>query len=75
ALFLTISYSKIMTAKTIGTKSVILGNIPYETSTFKVPVHALNTQCTISILSDAPLPLALVGLIWRGVFIQKTRGV
>lgn len=68
-------YRKVMTGRTLGTATARLGHIPSETGTFKVSIHALNTQCKISIVSTAPLPLAIVGLVWRGNFIQRTRGV
>ena len=69
------TYTKSMTGKTLGTLTSTLGKIPSETGTFKVSVHSLNTQCKISMVSKAPLPVAIVGLIWRGNFIQKTKGV
>lgn len=69
------TYTKSMTGKTLGTLTSTLGKIPSETGTFKVSVHSLNTQCKISIVSKAPLPVAIVGLVWRGNFIQKTKGV
>lgn len=41
---------------------------------FRVPVQSLNTAAKITIKSDFPLPLSLIGYTWRGAFIARARG-
>lgn len=67
------TYSYRMTSKEVGDYN--LGYMPWLSGVFRVPIQALNTGYTAWIESDMPLPLSIVGYMWRGNFVQKSRGV
>ena len=69
------TYTYSMTGRTLGAPSALLGRIAMDTGVFRIPVQAQNTQCAVSIVSDMPLPLSLVGFIWEGNFVQTSKGV
>ena len=50
-----------------------LNTLPFNTDKFKVPVQSLNTNCTITIESDAPNPVALIGAGWIGDYYRSTK--
>ena len=66
-------YTYRMTSKDLGEYE--LAEVSWLTGVFRVPVQALNTAYTAWIESDLPLPLSIVGYLWRGNFVQKSRGV
>ena len=66
------TYTYTMTNKTIG--SMAFGAVSFETGTFRIPGQAKNTSYARSIASDMPFPLALIGYLWKGNFIPKTKG-
>ena len=65
----------IMTARIITDKNNILGRVPSDTGVFKIPVQSLNTDATIDIRSDLPLPLSLIGFLWEGSYVARSKGV
>lgn len=67
--------SYVMTARNIGLETATLGRIPDDTGVFKFPVQALNTNVDIEIDSELPLPLSLIGFLWEGSFVPRSRGV
>lgn len=69
------TYTYRMTSRVLGTTSATLGKIPDDTGTFRFPVQALNTNCSITIESDMPLPLSLIGFLWEGSWVQRSKGV
>lgn len=64
-----------MTGRQIGMESATLGRIPDDTGIFKFPVQTLNTNATIDIDSELPLPLSLIGFLWEGSFVVRSKGV
>ena len=68
-------YSYQMTTRQLGTPETRIGVVPSATGTFKVPLQMLNTSCAISIESDLPLPLAIIGYLWEATFVPKSREV
>ena len=50
-----------------------LNTLPFNTDKFKVPVQSLNTNCTITVESDAPNPVALIGAGWIGDYYRSTK--
>lgn len=68
------SYTYRMTARNIGRETATLGQLQSETGIFKIPVQALNTNVDITIESNLPLPLALIGFLWEGSWVQRSRG-
>lgn len=65
----------LMTARDITNRNSILGSVPDDTGVFKFPVQAQNTDVTIDIDSDIPLPLALIGFLWEGSYVARSKGV
>ena len=65
----------VMTARNIGLETATLGRTPDDTGIFKFPVQALNTNVNIDIDSELPLPLSLVGFMWEGSFVARSKGV
>ena len=65
----------VMTARNIGLDTATLGRIPEDTGFFKFPIQALNTNVNIDIDSALPLPLSLVGFMWEGSFVARSKGV
>lgn len=66
-------YEYINTQRILGTPSATLGEILFATGTFKFPVQAENTKSVISLESDSPLPLSLVGAGWIGNYVRRSR--
>lgn len=66
-------YTYRMTSKGLGEYE--LADMPLTSGTFRVPVQSLNTSYSLWVESEMPLPLSLIGYLWRGNFIQKSRGV
>lgn len=65
----------VMTGKQIGFNSATLGKLADDTGVFKFPVQTLNTNVQIDISSELPLPLSLIGFLWEGSFVARSRGV
>ena len=69
------SYGYAMTSKILGTSSSLIGKMMSETGRFDVPIHKKNDSVTISVVSDKPVPLSIIGLNWDCLYTTKTRGV
>jgi hypothetical protein len=67
------TYTYTMANKRLG--EMTFGDISFATGTFRIPVQAQNTDASIAIESDMPLPVSLIGYLWKGSFIPKTKGV
>lgn len=67
------TYNYTMTAKQIG--MMRFGQGTFDTGTHRIPVQSMNTACDIVLISDMPFPLALLGFMWKGSFIPRSRGV
>lgn len=61
------------TSRLLGTLNNVLGKMPFTTGTFKFPVASLSTNCSISVETDAPLPVSLIGAGWIGNYIRRSR--
>lgn len=59
------------TAKVLGEAHLKLGAYNVETSKFKFPIQDQNTEVTISIKSDNPLPLNIISGGWEGYYIRR----
>ena len=66
-------YTYRYTSRILGTLTNILGNIPQDTGKFKFPIQSQNTECTITLSSDYPLPVCIVGAGWVGNYVRRTR--
>lgn len=67
------TYHYMMTSKLLG--HTVLGEITFNSGTFRVPIQSLNTAYKAWVESTFPLPVSLIGYIWYGNFIAKTKGV
>ena len=67
------TYSYTMTGKALNTTKI--NNLALESGVFKVPVHTLNTNCTINFSSSYPTPLSLIGAGWDGMFYKRTKDI
>lgn len=61
------------TSRVLGTANNTFGKMPFTTGSFKFPVQSLNTNCVISLETDAPLPVSLIGAGWVGNYIRRSR--
>lgn len=66
-------YTYEFTSRDLGTLNNILGTMNFNTGKFKFPIQSQNTECTISLYSDTPLPLNIVGAGWVGNYVRRTR--
>ena len=66
-------YTYEFTSRELGTLNNILGEMNFNTGKFKFPIQSQNTECTISLYSDTPLPLNIVGAGWVGNYVRRTR--
>lgn len=64
-----------MTSRILGTASATLGIQPSGTGQFRVPIQSQNTKTEITLHSSEPLPLSILGFIWEGSFISRTKEV
>lgn len=61
------------TSRVLGTLNNTFGKMPFTTGSFKFPVQSLSTNCVISLETDAPLPISLIGAGWIGNYIRRSR--
>ena len=66
-------YTYEFTSRLLGTLSNVLGSMPFTTGTFKFPIQSLNTNCQISLETDSPLPISLIGAGWLGNYVRRSR--
>lgn len=69
------AYGYAMTSKILGTYSSSLGKMMSEVGQFDVPIHKKNDSVTISVVSDKPVPLSIIGLDWDCLYTTRTKGV
>lgn len=67
------TYEYTMTNKKIGTMR--FGSVPLLTGVFRIPIQAENTAYECTLASDSPFPLALLGYVWKGSFVPRSKGV
>lgn len=61
------------TSRLLGTRFNILGAMPFTTGSFKFPVQAKSENAVISLETDTPLPVSLIGAGWIGNYQRRTR--
>lgn len=69
------TYTYVYSGKTLGLASSTIGAANLETGKFRFPVLARNTDVTIELKSDAPLPLSLLSADWEGMYVKRSKGV
>lgn len=68
-------YEYINSGYIIGTSKAIMGKTNFTTASFSVPIQSLNTNCVISLYSDKPQSVAIVGAGWIGNYNRRTRRI
>ena len=66
------TYEYEMTARLLGSNANTLGSLPIETGKFIVPIQGDSREVTITVESDTPSPLALVGFGWEGNYVERS---
>ena len=66
------SYEYEMTARLLGSAKNKIGEMALETGQFKFPVQSLNTNCQIQVVTKMPMPIALIGAGWEGVYYRRS---
>lgn len=68
------TYTYIYSGKTLGLPSSTIGTIELDTGNTKFPILAQNTQVTIELNSDAPLPCSFLSADWEGMYVKRKSG-
>ena len=69
------TYEYLMTARLLGSGRNKIGLTALETGQFKFPVQSLSSNCSISIETELPMPVALIGAGWEGVYYKRATRV
>jgi hypothetical protein len=69
------TYSYIYSGKTLGLPSSTIGTIELDTGNTKFPILSQNTQVTIELNSDAPLPCSFLSADWEGMYVKRSKGM
>lgn len=69
------TYEYVMTARLLGSGRNKIGLTELETGQFKFPVQSLSSNCSISIETELPMPVALIGAGWEGVYYKRATRV
>lgn len=62
-----------MTSKILGESSSRLGKLLGSNGKFDIPVHKKNDTVTISVESDMPVPLSIIGLDWDCLYTTRVK--
>lgn len=65
----------VFSGRTLGTTSSTLGAYALAGGKLVVPVVARNTDVTINLINDSPLPSALVSADWEGYYVKRSTPV
>lgn len=69
------TYEYEMTARLLGSGRNKIGLTALETGQFKFPIQSVSSNCAITIESDLPMPLALIGAGWEGLYYRRSRRI
>lgn len=69
------TYEYVMTARLLGSGRNKIELTALETGQFKFPVQSLSSNCSISIETELPMPVALIGAGWEGVYYKRATRV
>lgn len=67
------AYVYTYSGKTLGSGNNILGEAVLGTGVFRFPVMARNTDVTIDIDNDTPLPLTMLNATWEGFYVDHAQ--
>lgn len=62
-----------MTARTVGTRSNLVGIHPLETGEFRVPLMGRNTDIAVTVVNNSPLPSAFNTTVWQALVTYRFR--
>jgi hypothetical protein len=68
------TYSYIYSGKTLGLPSSTIGTIELDTGNTKFPILAQNTQVSIELNNDTPLPCSFLSADWEGMYVKRRSG-
>lgn len=63
------------TGRKVGDVINKINTHPIITGEWKVPIHGTNTDTTITIINDSPLPSTLIGFTWMGNMTNRFQNV
>lgn len=63
------------TARVMGATNNKMNVIPMETGAMVIPIMSKNDNCQISIKTQAPTAMSLMGFTWEGNYIKRTRTI
>lgn len=63
------------TARVLGATNNKMNVIPMETGSMVIPIMSKNDNCQISIKTQAPTAMSLMGYTWEGNYIKRTRTI
>ena len=63
------------TARVLGATNNKMNVIPMETGSMVIPIMSKNDNCRISIKTQAPTAMSLMGFTWEGNYIKRTRTI
>lgn len=69
------TYEYEMTARLLGSGKNKIGLTALETGQFKFPIQSISSNCAVTIESDLPMPLALIGAGWEGLYYIRSRRI
>lgn len=62
-----------MTARTVGTRSNLVGIHPLETGEFRVPLMGRNIDTAVTVVNNSPLPSAFNTTVWQALVTYRFR--
>ncbi|MVF49531.1 phage tail protein [Pseudomonas monteilii] len=69
------TYTYTYSGKVLGTPSATLGQAELSTGKFTFPIMTQNTDATIVIQNDSPMPSAFLSADWEGFFVKRSQAV
>lgn len=64
-----------MTGKRSGTKDLILGEENLDTGQMRYPVAGNAKNSVVTLVSDSPSPVAIIGGGWEGNYVRRSSGI
>ena len=64
-----------MTGIILGSKSSTLGKLAISDGQFRFPCQGKAENLTITLTSDTPTPLSIIGCGWDGLFVRRTSSI
>lgn len=65
----------LMTGKRLGTQGMTLGQDNLDTGQFRYPLGGNAKNLTVTLTSDTPNPVAIIGGGWEGNYVRRSSGI